>query len=66
LTRLANQQTQSSNQVSKLLYYPAEKQVMKQVGELLTQSAVRTNPALCAAKEKEGVFILEKEQAIVD
>ena len=43
-----------------------EKQIMKAVGEMLTQSAVRKDPALCAAKEKEGVFSMEKEQAIVD
>jgi len=39
---------------------------MKAVGEILNQSAVRTDPALCLAKEKEGVFNMEKEQAIVD
>ena len=39
---------------------------MKAVGEILSQSAIRNDPTLCAAKEKEGVFNMEKEQAIVD
>ena len=34
---------------------------MKAVGEMLTQSAVRKDPTLRAAKEKEGVFSMEKE-----
>jgi hypothetical protein len=39
---------------------------MKAVGEVLTHSTVRKDPTLCAAKEKEGVFNMEREQAIVD
>ena len=39
---------------------------MKEVGKIITESKVRTDPELRAVKEKEGVFDLEAEQKIVD
>ena len=62
-TPSANQRTKTTNQVrlSKFLDETLEKQIMKAVGEMLTQSAIRKDPALCAVKEKEGVFSMEKE-----
>lgn len=39
---------------------------MKAVAEIIVNSAVRKDPQLCAVREKEGLFSIEKEQAIVD
>lgn len=46
--------------------FRSKKQVMKSVGEIIAKSAVRTDPAQCAVKEKEGVFNMETEQAQVN
>jgi 3-methyladenine DNA glycosylase AlkD len=60
---LDNLLTKISHLVSlfKFLETILEKQIMKAVGEMLNQSAVRKDPTLRAAKEKEGVFSMEKE-----